>query len=64
MPRRAKRSAPDTVRVTVSLSAEQHRLVSHRAEKLKVSIGWVVRDAVEKYLERDLPLFAGRDDER
>jgi len=32
------------------------------ADAKKVSASWVVRDAVEKYIGRDLPLFAGGDE--
>jgi len=31
------------------------------AKSMKVSNAWIIRDAVEKYIQADTPLFAGRE---
>ncbi len=41
----------------VSLSAEDHAQLAGIAEKNKVSIAWVVREAIERLLRDELPLF-------
>ncbi len=49
-----------SVRTSVSLSAESYGLLEQIARSKKVSVAWVVRDAVEKYLESATPLFGNR----
>lgn len=44
-------------RLSVSLSAEDHAQLAEIAEKNKVSIAWVVREAIERLLRDELPLF-------
>jgi len=44
-------------RLSVSLSADQHRQLNEIARKNRVSIAWVVREAVERLLKDDLPLL-------
>jgi predicted DNA-binding protein len=44
----------DTARLSVSLPGEQYTQLQDLAEKKRVSIAWVVRDAVEKYLIGDM----------
>jgi predicted transcriptional regulator len=41
------------VRASISLPPELHEGVERIARAKKVSIAWVVRDAVEKYLESE-----------
>ena len=41
------------VRASISLPAELHQAIERIARTKKVSIAWVVRDAVEKYLESE-----------
>ena len=41
------------VRTSVSLSKEQHLGLSAIAKKLDVSIAWVIRHAVQRYLEEN-----------
>jgi predicted transcriptional regulator len=43
------------------LPAELHRELVQIAKQKKVSLAWVIRDAVEKYLENHWPLFAQKD---
>lgn len=45
-------------RVSVSLSEEQHEFLSALAERKRVSLAWVVRDAVEKLIAQETPLFS------
>jgi len=47
-------SAP---RASVSFSPELYRPLEAIAEQKKVSIAWVVREAAEKYVEAQWPLF-------
>jgi len=44
-------------RKTVSLPVDLQDQLEKLAEKRKVSFSWLVRDAVEKYLAADAPLF-------
>jgi predicted DNA-binding protein len=44
-------------RASVSFPPEVYRGLEDLAAKKKVSIAWVVRDAVEKYLVEQFPLF-------
>lgn len=48
---------PKTVRTSVSVPAEDYEQVERIAETKKVSVAWVIREAVEQYLTRHLPLF-------
>jgi predicted transcriptional regulator len=47
-----------TPRVSVSLPPEVHSTLEQIAQEKKVSVAWVVRDAVDKYLADKWPLFA------
>lgn len=47
-------------RLSVSLSPEQHAELVEIARKNKVSIAWVVREAIERLLQDELPLFRVR----
>lgn len=50
-----------TVRASVSLSVEMHAELERIAAKKKVSLSWVLRDAAEKYITDQYPLFENRD---
>lgn len=52
--RKAKDGMP---RASVSFPPEMYRVLEDLAAKKKVSIAWVVREAVEKYLGDQYPLF-------
>lgn len=46
-----------TIRTTVSVPAEDHAELERIAEQKKVSIAWVVREAIDRYLQNEAPLF-------
>lgn len=55
-----KRTTPTLdYRVSVSLTEEQQEFLSALAERKRVSIAWVVRDAVERLIAQEMPLFRG-----
>jgi predicted transcriptional regulator len=58
-----KPKANGVTRVSVSLPVEHHEAMSRLADQKKVSLAWVIRDAVEKYLAADTPLFDARQGE-
>jgi len=47
-----------TPRVSVSLPPDVHSTLERIAQEKKVSVAWVVREAVDKYLADKWPLFA------
>ena len=44
-------------RLSVSLSDDQHQHLSELALKNRVSVAWVVREAIERLLRDDMPLL-------
>ena len=48
------------VRQSVSFPRELHETLEELAHDKKVSVAWVVRDAVEKYVAAQWPLFGGK----
>ncbi|MEB4590812.1 CopG family transcriptional regulator [Candidatus Thiothrix sp. Deng01] len=50
-----------TVRATISFPAEHYAELEQIAQKKKVSVAWIVRDAVEKYLTDQWPLLGVQD---
>ncbi|UOK73982.1 CopG family transcriptional regulator [Ancylobacter polymorphus] len=44
-------------RLSVSLTAEQHRELTEIARKNRVSVAWVVREAIDRLLKNDMPLL-------
>ena len=44
-------------RTSISFPPEVYKTLEEIAAKKKVSIGWVVREAVERYLKDQFPLF-------
>ena len=46
-----------SLRLSVTLPSETYSSLERIARKKKVSIAWVVRDATEKYVSDELPLF-------
>jgi hypothetical protein len=48
---------PGTVRASVSLRSELYRTLEALAKQKRVSTAWVLRDAAEKYVAEQWPLF-------
>jgi predicted transcriptional regulator len=46
-----------SVRTTVSVPKDDYVELEAMAERQKVSVAWIVRRAVEEYLERQRPLL-------
>ena len=46
-----------SVRTSVSLPPELHDTLARMAKGKKVSVAWIIREAVEKYLRAESPLF-------
>lgn len=44
-------------RLSISLSSEQHEMLLEIARRNRVSLAWVVREAVERLLKEEMPLF-------
>lgn len=59
--RKRKKQAPvdnDTaVRASISFPPEIYRTLEEIADKKKVSLAWVVREAAENYIAEKWPLF-------
>lgn len=51
---------PKSIRASVSLSPEVYRTLEQLAKDKKVSVAWVMREAAEKYVAEQWPLFAPR----
>lgn len=47
----------DSVRTTVTIPSSDYAEIERIAEKKKVSVAWVIRDAVDTYLTKKDPLF-------
>lgn len=54
---RKKLSPRASHRLSVSLTEEQHSELLEIADKNKVSVAWVVREAIERLLRDEQPLF-------
>ncbi len=64
MPREPdKNNDTKKIRASVSFHATDYSELERIATKKKVSVAWVVRDAVEQYLTNEEPLFR-REQER
>jgi predicted DNA-binding protein len=44
-------------RLSVSLTVDQYQHLSELARKNRVSVAWVVREAIERLLRDDMPLL-------
>jgi predicted DNA-binding ribbon-helix-helix protein len=49
--------AKKSVRTTVSLPAADYEQLEHLARQKKVSVAWIVREAVDRLLASEAPLF-------
>jgi predicted transcriptional regulator len=47
-------------RISVTIPPDHYEQVCRIAKAKKVSNAWIIRDAVEKYVQADAPLFAGK----
>ena len=47
----------DTVRTSVSLPREHYNILASVAEQNRVSVAWVVRDAIARYVDERWPLL-------
>ncbi len=56
------RPDPKTTRASVSFPSDLYETLEKIAKDKKVSVAWIVRDAVEKYVNQQWPLFAGKDE--
>ena len=56
-PKKIEKSKDRVTRLTVSLSNEDYEEITRIAQSKKVSAAWVVRNAVDQYLEEENPLF-------
>ncbi len=54
---RAANGKPQSVRTSVSLPPDLYRTLEALAKQKKVSTAWVMRDAAEKYVAEQWPLF-------
>ena len=46
-----------SVRMSVSIPPEDYEDLERIAEQKKVSVAWVIREAIEQYLKAESPLF-------
>lgn len=44
-------------RLSVSLTVEQHNQLNELACKNRVSVAWVIREAIDRLLKDDMPLL-------
>ena len=51
--------ATSSPRASITFPLDLYRTLEDLAKKKKVSIAWVVRDAVDKYVADQWPLFGG-----
>ena len=59
----AKKTKPESdaaasVRATISFPSDRYAALEEIAKQKKVSLAWVVREAVDNYIEGKWPLFA------
>lgn len=50
-------AAQSMIRTSVGFPPDIYRMLEKIAEKQKVSVGWIVRDAAEKYINDRWPLL-------
>jgi len=58
--KKIKKNSYAGIRASVSFPTDLYGSLEMLAEKKKVSLAWVVRDAVEKYVAEQWPLFERR----
>jgi hypothetical protein len=55
-----KTKAAQSPRASVTFPPDLYQTLEDLAKKKKVSVAWIVRDAAEKYVADQWPLFASR----
>jgi predicted DNA-binding protein len=55
---KANAQSGGAVRASISFPPEVYRTLENIARDKKVSLAWVVREAVDSYIENKWPLFA------
>jgi hypothetical protein len=60
MPRNSNVDSTLTVRATISFPAARYAELEEIARQKKVSLAWVVREAVDYYIDSRTPLFQPR----
>jgi hypothetical protein len=60
MATKLRRTGPErqATRVSVSFTPDQYEGLTSEARRRRVSVAWVVRDAVYQYLNAESPLFS------
>lgn len=53
----SRKQRNQTHRLSVSISAEQYAELVEMARQNKVSVAWVIREAIERLLHDELPLL-------
>ncbi len=48
-------------RITVTVPPHHYEEIVRKAKNKRVSASWIVRDALERYLADDMPLFANKE---
>jgi hypothetical protein len=56
----SKAKATQSPRASVTFPPDLYQTLEDLAKKKKVSVAWIVRDAAEKYVADQWPLFASR----
>jgi predicted DNA-binding protein len=59
MAKKMKLQSSAQVRATISFPPDLYETLEKIAKQKKVSLAWVVREAAEKYVDEQWPLFAG-----
>lgn len=59
-PRTGKGKTPRSARASITFPPELYQTIEDLAKQKKVSVAWIVRDATEKYVADQWPLFAKR----
>jgi hypothetical protein len=57
--RKMKTQSTTAIRASISFSPDIYKTLETIAKKKKVSLAWVVREATERYVGEQWPLFAG-----
>ena len=51
-------AAPSTVRLSVTLPVDDYSELKRLSERNRVSVAWLIRNAITEHLEAQAPLFA------